>query len=147
MPIKPKTFPFIVLIHSPEVIYTGCIKGAADKSLCKSSSYQIGFGLFKISSYHVPTIHHLGLVPRKPILHAYLPRNVHTKVSPHIDMQGICTCCRIDLPQFSNWLCNSFKCLAFWACAWEAKLLYVTFQLRFPEILILRQIKTGKNRQ
>ena len=58
MPKKPKTFPLIVLVHGPKVIYTGCIKRTADKSLCKSTSYQmiqIRLGMPKISSYDVPT--------------------------------------------------------------------------------------------
>jgi len=44
-----------MLVHSPEVIYTGCIESTADESVRKSSSYEIGFILLEISSYDIPT--------------------------------------------------------------------------------------------
>ena len=72
---------------------------------------------------------------------------MHIEVGPHVDMQGTCTCRRIHLSQFTNRLCNGFKGMVFRACACEAKLLHINFQLRFPKKLILRHIERGNESQ
>jgi len=53
---KPKSFPFIVLIHHPEVVHTSHIEGMADDSICNLPCHKIGFttGKLEILAYYIP---------------------------------------------------------------------------------------------